>query len=173
MIDEKKSNLTNLDLFLDQKQMLDVFLSNGTLSKKEYDTTLKSLMDQMRITGEMIESSTRNDVSIHGMRLSPLAFHEIKNGKKVVEARLNDEKRRLIKVGDVIVFTDISTQETVKVIVTALYNFSSFTELYDAIPGSELGYAEGQIKDPLDMRIFYSEAEEKQYGVLGIRIKLL
>lgn len=37
------------------------------------------------------------------MRLHNKPFELIKNGSKSIELRLNDEKRKLIKVGDIII----------------------------------------------------------------------
>ncbi len=42
--------------------------------------------------------------NIHTMRLWPNPFKKIKNGTKVYELRLNDEKRQLLKINDRIVF---------------------------------------------------------------------
>ena len=42
----------------------------------------------------------------HNMQLKPEPFAMIKDGTKTIELRLYDEKRRNIKVGDRIVFTD-------------------------------------------------------------------
>ncbi len=39
------------------------------------------------------------------MHLADLPFEQIRSGKKTVEVRLYDEKRRAIREGDVIVFT--------------------------------------------------------------------
>lgn len=39
---------------------------------------------------------------IHKMRLVDFAFKKIKNKEKDIEIRLNDEKRQLIKEGDII-----------------------------------------------------------------------
>ena len=40
---------------------------------------------------------------IHKMRLVDFAFSAIKDRKKDIEVRLNDEKRQLINIGDIIV----------------------------------------------------------------------
>ncbi len=40
----------------------------------------------------------------HVMKLQPTLFEMIKNGNKVIEIRLNDEKRRLLHKGDEIEF---------------------------------------------------------------------
>ena len=41
---------------------------------------------------------------IHRMNLDSNPFEMIKNGTKTIELRLNDDKRRKIKVGDYIIF---------------------------------------------------------------------
>ena len=42
---------------------------------------------------------------IHNMKLNEKPFNNIKNGTKTVEYRLFDEKRKLLNVGDNIVFS--------------------------------------------------------------------
>lgn len=39
----------------------------------------------------------------HEMKIREVYFNKIKSGEKIYEIRLNDEKRRLIDVGDVLV----------------------------------------------------------------------
>ncbi len=48
---------------------------------------------------------------IHKMRLVDFAFNKIKNKEKDIEVRLNDEKRRLIKIEDIIEFEHFYTKE--------------------------------------------------------------
>ena len=43
---------------------------------------------------------------MHYMRLEEDSFQAIKEGRKTIEMRLNDEKRSLIKEGDSILFKD-------------------------------------------------------------------
>lgn len=58
-------------------------------------------------------------------------FHSIKEGKKQVEVRLNDEKRRKINVGDTIVFIKVPEQnEMIKVQVTELRKYDTFKDMY-------------------------------------------
>lgn len=47
----------------------------------------------------------------HIMRLNPLPFKMIASGEKTIELRLNDEKRRLINVGDEITFINTEDNE--------------------------------------------------------------
>ena len=109
----------------------------------------------------------------HEMKLKPEPFEMIKNGQKTIELRLLDEKRRQIKVGDGIVFTNTETGETLAVEVTALYVFSSFDELYRSLPLRECGYTEETLDkaSPSDMERYYSAEEQKQYGVVGIALR--
>jgi len=107
----------------------------------------------------------------HKMKLQREPFNMIKKGNKDIEMRLYDEKRQQIKINDVIEFTNINSNETIKCIVTNLYRYPSFKELYAAINKERLGY---QIKEEatyLDMEKFYNSDEIKKYGVVGIEIK--
>ena len=110
---------------------------------------------------------------IYEMNLNPLPFKVMKEGKKTIEMRLNDERRKDIKVGDVIVFTQTETKEQLKVEVLALYPYPSFEELYKHFDKKELGYSEDEVADPNDMLIYYPKDKIEKYGVLGIKIKLL
>ena len=57
---------------------------------------------------------------IHKMRLVDFAFKKIKNKEKDIEVRLNDEKRQLINIGDIIEFKHIDTNEIIK---TNIYKY--------------------------------------------------
>lgn len=110
------------------------------------------------------------------MRLHKEPFEQIKRGQKTIELRLNDEKRRLVKVGDCIVFRETDHpdhQLTVKVI--ALHSFPTFRELYETLPLLACGYTPDNIDSatPEDMDAYYSPERQKQYGVLGIELELI
>ena len=51
---------------------------------------------------------------MHHMNLNPDPYEMIKNGKKTIELRLYDEKRRKIRPSDEIVFTNTATGETLR-----------------------------------------------------------
>ena len=66
------------------------------------------------------------------MKLQPLPFSMIESGRKTIELRLYDEKRRLMAIGDTIRFLDISNPE--KAILTEVeepFIFGSFGKLYE------------------------------------------
>ena len=110
---------------------------------------------------------------IHEMKLKDSPFNMIKLGKKMVELRLYDEKRRRIDIEDQIIFTRSSDEnERIAVTVKALYRFASFKALFEEVPLEQCGFsANATIGDAVDqMRNFYTEEKEKQYGVIGIRV---
>ncbi|WP_245823517.1 ASCH domain-containing protein [Metabacillus halosaccharovorans] len=77
---------------------------------------------------------------VHQMGLYGEYFKVIKEGKKKVEVRLNDEKRRKIKVGDTIEFVKFPDQnETMKVQVTELRKYDMFEAMYMDIAFQEFG----------------------------------
>ena len=107
---------------------------------------------------------------IHKMKLQESPFERIKNGTKTVEFRLYDEKRRKIKIGDQIEFSKLpDLQETILVDVLDLYREDTFENLF-----KKLFTDEDEIKKiTKSMYQYYSPDEEKQYGVVGIKISLI
>lgn len=109
----------------------------------------------------------------HELNLHPEPFASIKSGHKDIEMRLYDERRRKIKVGDEIEFTNRETNEKLLCKVIDLHRFKSFDELYQAFPKTRLGYKEDEVAHPEDMGKYYSKELRDKYGVIGIEIKLL
>lgn len=104
------------------------------------------------------------------MKLQESPFERIKNGTKTVEFRLYDEKRRKIKIGDQIEFSKLpDLQETILVDVLDLYREDTFENLF-----KKLFTDEDEIKKEIkSMYQYYSPDEEKQYGIVGIKISLV
>lgn len=110
---------------------------------------------------------------LHTMKLQPFPFDKIKEGKKIIEVRLCDEKRRDIKIGDTIEFKREPEQvEAVKAKVVALLNYKTFADLANDFPANYFGHLD---KEDLLKSIytFYTKEQEEKYTVLGIRIKLV
>ena len=115
-----------------------------------------------------------NSIQIFNMNLSPAPYEMIASGKKTIELRLLDEKRSQIRVGDIIVFTQSFSRESVTAKVLDLHKFSSFKELYASVPLLKCGYTEENIDSASyqDMTMYYSLEEQRKYGVVGIEICL-
>lgn len=105
------------------------------------------------------------------MNLANDPFVLIKNGKKDIEMRLYDERRKPIKIGDEILFTNNQTKEQLKVVVKNLYVFPSFKELYAYFDHKRLGYERSDEGQPSDMEIYYSYELIEKNQVLAIEIK--
>lgn len=109
----------------------------------------------------------------HQMRLTEDTFKKIAAGTKTVEARINDEKRRALALGDELIFINRADPgQTIRTIVRELLCFPTIAELGLAVGHETLGWKSQD--DYIDqMRRFYSSEEEAKYGVVGIRIECL
>lgn len=111
-------------------------------------------------------------MNIHNMKLNSQPFRMIKNGRKTVELRLYDEKRRKLKLGDKIIFESLENGETITVTVLALHIYESFAELYKHFDKVAMGYNDDEIAKPDDMNEYYTPENQIKYGVVGIEISL-
>ncbi len=103
------------------------------------------------------------------MHLSEEPFRWIKEGRKTVEVRLYDEKRRNIEIGDIIVFRELGGNGEIRVRVRGLLRFGSFRDLFSLVPKRFLNHEGLSVGQQVErMREYYSEEKEKKYGVLGI-----
>lgn len=107
---------------------------------------------------------------VHQMKLKESPFERIKDGTKTIEFRLYDEKRRKIQIGDTIEFSKLpELQERIIVEVLDIYKDITFEELFKKVLNNEK-----EIKRKTkSMEQYYSHEQEKEYGVVGIKIKLL
>ena len=112
----------------------------------------------------------------HEMSLRETPYRAVASGHKVIEMRLFDPKRQVLRVGDEIKFSLVGGDESVTALVAGLHYFPSFTALYEAmiprVGAVGLGYSDGDTPDPADMLEYYSEDAVNRFGVLGIEIKL-
>lgn len=107
----------------------------------------------------------------HELTLHDAPFHLIKEGKKTIEMRLNDAKRRLIMPGDRVVFIHRLTGEKLLASVLKIDIFKDFEALYQHVDHTQLGYEKGQKVSFRDMEIYYSPEQIMDHGVLAITIK--
>ena len=111
---------------------------------------------------------------IHEMKLFEEPFEKIKSGKKDIEVRLFDHKRKEIKIGDKIIFHKLPDKnENVSVLVIGFSIFSTFKDLFSNFDNSRFGHNDLSIDQQLErIRKIYSQEEENRNGVVGIHIKL-
>ena len=108
---------------------------------------------------------------IHEMRLNNEPFNKIKEGTKTVELRLLDEKRKALRVGDKIIFTNRANNEKIDVLVTNLFKADSLEPIYEKYSKVAMGYNEEDEAKPEDMEEYYSKEEIKKYGCIAIEIE--
>lgn len=108
---------------------------------------------------------------IHEMRLNNEPFNKIKEGTKTVELRLLDEKRKTLRVGDKIIFTNRANNEKIDVVITNLFKADSFAPIYEKYSKVAMGYNEEDAAKPDDMEEYYSKEEIKKYGCIAIEIE--
>jgi len=112
---------------------------------------------------------------IHELKLQPKYYNYILNGTKRIELRLYDEKRQKIKIGDTIKFLkEPNLEEAFNVKVIDLLRYNSFDELfkdYDISILADKSETKEKLKEALEE--FYTKEKQKQYGVVGIKIKLI
>lgn len=111
----------------------------------------------------------------HHMNLHPQPFTMIACGSKTIELRLLDEKRKLICVGDTLVFKNTQSADTLSCTVKKMHVFADFEQLYSCLPLDQCGYLPNELAtaSAKDMQAYYSPEEQKRYGVVGIEIELI
>ena len=111
----------------------------------------------------------------HNMRLVETYFNAIKKGKKKYEIRLNDEKRQLINIGDIINFKMVEDEDkTIKTQVEDLIEYDNFKDLVNSYDITDIALETDTKEKLLDMLdTFYSEEDQSKYKALAIKVKVL
>lgn len=115
----------------------------------------------------------------HIMGLQEKYFLFMKYGTKRIELRLNDEKRRGIKIGDIIHFNcqgNDSDETTIKTKVIGRLDCRDFAELFAHFQNDMTLFADRKVfyKDMLKtMERFYPLEKQHTNGVVGLFVELL
>ena len=92
---------------------------------------------------------------------------------KCIEVRVNDEKRRKLQIGDELVFLKRpNDDESIRAVVENLEYYENFVKLIENYSIEEMylrGYTKEQFLELL--KRFYTDEEQKKYGVVAIRFK--
>lgn len=111
-------------------------------------------------------------MNTHRMKLSEPWYTYVRDGKKNIEGRIYDDKRKLLKIGDKIIFTDENNDNEIETEITNLKIFENFNsairyaKLKNILPGINT-YKEG-------IKLYnsipgYTEGS-KEFGVILIYI---
>ena len=111
----------------------------------------------------------------HKLGLQEVYYRLVKSGIKIYEGRLNDEKRKLMNVGDTIEFLkDPDRVDSFQAIIVNRYEFSSFNEMVDKLELKKLGFIKESKEEIIKVyHQFYSSEDESKYGVVVFEVKVL
>lgn len=106
------------------------------------------------------------------MRLHPEPFRAVASGRKTIEARLFDQKRQQIQVGDrLTLISRANPTETVEAQVVALLRADSFEALLGLASPADFGSEGEHLVDQVGE--FYSLEQQHEYGVIGINFRIV
>ena len=102
-------------------------------------------------------------------------FENVKHGTKNIEIRVNDEKRRKLKIGDKITFLKRPDDiESIDAIIEDLKYYKNFKELIEDYTIEELYSKESTKEEVLSLlNKFYSDDEINKYGTVAIKFKVV
>lgn len=110
---------------------------------------------------------------IYEMRLEPIPFEATKANKKLIEVRLCDDKRKLIKAGDKIIFKNSTTGERLEVTIIAVRKYSSIEQLAKIESFKKTGGIYTDISQWIQsIYSYYSKTDQEEYGLLAIEINV-
>lgn len=105
----------------------------------------------------------------HEMHLDKVYYDRIMNNEKKIEYRVNDEKRRKMKVGDTITF--YLRPENIEFIKARIIDLKYYNNLFDMYSDSFNIYMCKYYKTPqaaVDDTVYYSDEETNKYGCVAI-----
>lgn len=110
------------------------------------------------------------------MKLKSEPFEQIKAKEKIWEIRLNDDKRRKVHVGDVILFKKMP--DLLEGIVTRVVDkkfFKSFREMAQVLSLKDVGFKADANMDTVEefYHTFYSAQDEQECGVVAFKLELV
>lgn len=108
------------------------------------------------------------------MHLESKIFNLVNSNIKDIEVRINDEKRRKLKIGDIITFNDRCNNDIIDVKIINLEYFSSFNECINNYDLKRLYNDKITKEEFLNLLYkFYTKDDEKEHGVVAIIFKKL
>ena len=111
----------------------------------------------------------------HIMKLNENAFERVKSGKKKREYRINDDKRRQVSVGDVIVFQKLpELKETIKVEVVNIHRYDTLEDAIGENFEDDFSERHSSIDETVNSfyeKGYYTEDEVKENGIIVFEIK--
>lgn len=103
------------------------------------------------------------------MHLEAKSFDLIKNGIKKIEYRVNDEKRRKLKIGDSITFYKLpDNDDKIALIIKDLKYYKDLYDMYSDSFNDYLSQYYSNVEAVVKKNSHYTEEEIKKYGCVAI-----
>lgn len=109
------------------------------------------------------------------MGLQEKYYNNMKYGSKKIEMRINDDKRRMLNIGDTIYFMlEPDRKKKLETKIIGLTVYKDFNDALNNIPIEFLSDKNDSQEVYLnDLNKFYSKEEQEEYGVLAIEIEVI
>lgn len=108
---------------------------------------------------------------VFNMNLQDNFFNMVRNNSKTLEVRLLDDKRKALKIGDTIIFSNSSNQ-MIPVTIISLNIYNNFEELLQNNNSVEIGLINSSPENTLkQLYSIYPKEKCCQYKVLAIKFK--
>lgn len=112
---------------------------------------------------------------IYQMKLNSKFFELVKDGKKTIELRVNDAKRRKYKIGNIVTFVcrENPEQSFSAKIVNMLY-FQNIADAVFTLGKQNLGFHESMTTDKIEDEYlqFYTNEEIQKNGLVAMELEL-
>ena len=95
----------------------------------------------------------------------------IEKGEKTCEARLYDEKRQQIDLGDKIIFSH-ADEQTIETEVVGLLRYETFGDMFARTDPRKFGIENAELAAEVMLQ-YYDQKIQDKYGVLGIELELI
>ena len=121
----------------------------------------------------------RDTIKIHQLKLNQIWFDYIKQGKKIYEGRLYNDKSKTYKIGDQIEFlrrksNDIPREipyETIIKTITNIFYFSSFEDALKNLPLQQVLPNIDTIQEGCNIYYqWHTKEQEQKYGIVMIQL---
>lgn len=112
-------------------------------------------------------------MTVHTMNLKATPFSLIEQGRKTIEARLYDKKRRRVQLGDTIIFCLIDDPtRTIEVKVIGLLRYETFGDMFAHNDISKFG---GDNAEEMAEKFltYYKQTEQDMCSVIGIEFAVV
>lgn len=116
---------------------------------------------------------TKPLIKTYNLKIVNESFDAFVYNNKKVEMRVLDSEMKKLKIGDMILFTNIQyPDKRIKAKIKDIKKYTNFTELYNSFDKTDLGYGVDDVADPNDMNKLYQDSEIKE-GVIAIIVEIM